>query len=587
MIVPMIKITFVGLERDKEQFLQHLQEIGAVHLIFPRERVEPMDLVRELGRITETCKFLAVRAGTATPQGALSAREVCEKREILGQREARLQTEITVLKKECSVVEAWGDFPVQEVEVLRSKGVYLQFFRVSPTNFARLPLKDVYHQVIRVVRGETCFITVAGQPVSLEVQPEKLPFAGLSEIRTQLAKKQAELEQIAADYAALATHLPVLKSEQAALTNFLEHRRAVLNAQNELESRLFIVKCWSPLPERELAAKIPGTLTLYHYSESPAADEQVPVLLRNNAIFDSGEDLVKVYSYPSYADFDPSGFVLYCFAMFFGMIIGDTGYGLTLLALTVIARRKFKSTGPFAVRFFRLMYFLSIAVTVYGIISGGYFGITLHPDNPLSRLCIIDLNTKAGQNLAMIISVIIGMLHISLSFLVRFRNTRDIAALGWVGVIWSGYFLINSRMAHGVDNVFARYFFIAGLVVVFAFSSSSKNIVLRILAGFNGLLGIVQVFSDVLSYLRLFALGIATIYMAHTFNMLARDIVAGLPWIGYLVAAIILFAGHSVNLLLGIMGGVIHGLRLNFLEWYRWCFTGDGVVYRPFERIKY
>jgi V/A-type H+-transporting ATPase subunit I len=224
---------------------------------------------------------------------------------------------------------------------------------------------------------------------------------------------------------------------------------------------------------------------------------------------------------------------------------------------------------------------------VYGIISGGYFGIMLRPDNPLSKLCVIDLNTKAGQNLAMIISVIIGMLHISLSFLVRFRNTRDIAALGWVVVIWSGYFLINSRMAHGVDNVFAKYILIAGLVVVFAFSSSSKNIVLRILAGFNGLLGIVQVFSDVLSYLRLFALGIATIYMAHTFNMLARDIVAGLPWIGYLFAAVILFAGHSVNLLLGIMGGVIHGLRLNFLEWYRWCFTGDGVVYRPFERIKY
>jgi hypothetical protein len=221
----MIKITFVGLERDREQFLQHLQEIGAVHLIFPRERVEPGDLVKELGRVTETCKFLAARAGTATPHGALSAREVCEKREILGQREARLQTEITALKKECSVLEAWGDFPVQEVAVLRNKGVYLQFFRVSPTNFARLPLQDVYHQVIRVVRGEICFITVAGQPVSLEVPPEKLPSVSLSEIRTQLAEKQAELEQIASDYAALAMHLPVLKREQVLLTNLLEHRR--------------------------------------------------------------------------------------------------------------------------------------------------------------------------------------------------------------------------------------------------------------------------------------------------------------------------------------------------------------------------
>jgi V/A-type H+-transporting ATPase subunit I len=141
-------------------------------------------------------------------------------------------------------------------------------------------------------------------------------------------------------------------------------------------------------------------------------------------------------------------------------------------------------------------------------------------------------------------------------------------------------------MAHGVDNVTAKYLLIASLAVVFIFASRSKNILFRILEGFNGLLGIVQVFSDVLSYLRLFALGIATVYMAQTFNMLAKNIVASFPWIGYLFAALILLAGHAVNLLLGIMGGVIHGLRLNFLEWYRWCFTGDGVVYRPFRQIK-
>lgn len=587
MIVPMIKVTFVGLDRDKEQFLEHLQQIGMVHLILPRERVEPMDLVKELSRATEAQRFLAARSEKAAAQSALSAREVCEKKEILSQREVRLQAEIAALNKESSVLEAWGDFRIQEVEMLHRKGLHIQFFRATPKNFAGLPLQDVYHYVISVTRGEICFITASNQPLSLEVQADKLPAASLSEIRLQLAEKQTELEQIGGEYAVLAAHLPVLKREEAQLTNLLEHRRAALNARNELESRLFIVKCWSPLPENELAAKLPEKFKIYHYSEPPAADERVPVLLKNKAIFDSGEDLVKVYSYPSYTDFDPSGFVLYCFAMFFGMIIGDAGYGLALLAMTLILRKKFRNTGAFAVRFFRLMVFLSIAVTVYGIISGGYFGITLDPDNPLSRLCIIDLNTKAGQNLAMIISVIIGMIHISLSFLVRFKNTRDLAALGWVGVIWSGYFLINSRMAHGVDNVVAKTFLITSLAAVFVFSSSSKNILLRILAGFNGLLGIVQVFSDVLSYLRLFALGIATIYMAQTFNMLAKDIVAALPWFGYFLAVIILFAGHSVNLLLGIMGGVIHGLRLNFLEWYRWCFTGDGVIYRPFKQIKY
>jgi V/A-type H+-transporting ATPase subunit I len=212
--------------------------------------------------------------------------------------------------------------------------------------------------------------------------------------------------------------------------------------------------------------------------------------------------------------------------------------------------------------------------------------VTLSAENPLSKLCLVNLNSKEGQNLAMILSIIIGMIHISLSFMLKFRNTRDIASLGWIVVIWSGYFLINSKMGHGVDNNIAKYVLIAGLAVVFIFSSSKKNPLLRVLEGLNGLLGIVQVFSDVLSYLRLFALGIATVYMAQTFNMLAKDIAAGVPWLGYVFAVLILFAGHSVNLLLGIMGGVIHGLRLNFLEWYRWCFTGDGLVYKPFRQIK-
>ena len=201
-------------------------------------------------------------------------------------------------------------------------------------------------------------------------------------------------------------------------------------------------------------------------------------------------------------------------------------------------------------------------------------------------ISILDFSTKEGQNQIMLLSIIFGMIHISMSLIIKFRNTRDYAALGWVPVIWGGYFLISSRMGKGVDNPIALYIMILGLLVVFLFSSKRKNILLRLLEGLNGLLGIVQIFSDILSYLRLFALGIATVYMAQTFNMLAGNIVQGLSWVGYLFAIPLLFAGHLINLMLAIMGGVIHGLRLNFLEWYRWCFVGDGLVYRPFRKLK-
>ena len=582
MIVPMKKMTFIGVEADKDRFLDRLQEVGVVHIVYPKEPVEPQELARELVRVTETHKFLASRVTEEKPKEPLTSETICARKEDLVQREGRLLGEIAALKKEMALLEVWGKFKVEELEELRRKGLHVQFFRVSQKVFEALTLKDVYHRVIDIRRGETWFVTVSFEAVALSLPEEKISFKSLSTIQGEIAAKSEELKEIEAEYTKLSGHLETLRKTEAELTNLLEYRRALLNSGSELDGHLFILKCWSPLPEETLMSKLGTSFSLYHYSEEPLKNERVPVLMVNKRAFDSGEDLVKVYSCPSYQDFDPSGFVLYCFAVFFGMIIGDAGYGLVLLAITFLLNRKAKRKSPFAVRFFRLMYLLSTSVIIFGILGAGYFGIKIGPDNPLSKLSLLDFNTKEGQNQVMILSILMGMIHISIAHLIKFRNNREYASLGWVVVIWAGYFLVSSKMGKGVDNLPAKYGLVLGLIVVFVFSSSNKNLLLRVLEGLNGLMGIVQVFSDVLSYLRLFALGIATIYMAQAFNMLAENAVKGLPWLGYVFGALILIVGHFVNLLLGVMGGVIHGLRLNFLEWYRWCFVGDGLTYKPF-----
>jgi V/A-type H+-transporting ATPase subunit I len=586
MIVPMRKMTFIGVESDKARFVERLQEVGVVHLVHPKEAVEPQELAKELARVKETHKFLGSRAVQEKTKESLTSQAICANREDLAQREGRLLGEIAALKKEMSLQEVWGDCNVEDLEALGGQGLHVQFFRVSEKAFEALPLKEVYHRVVGVSRGETCFVTASFEPAPLTIPEEKIPSKNLSTIQGELDAKGEELKEIAAEYTRLAAHLETLKRTEAELTDLLEYRRAVLNAGSELGGHLFTIKCWSPLPEEELMKKVGHSFSLYHYSEDPLKGDRVPVLLTNKRALDSGRDLVEVYSYPSYWDFDPSGFVLYFFALFFGLIVGDAGYGLTLLAITVLLSRKVKSQSPFTVRFFRLMYLLSVSVVICGIVSAGYFGIKINPDNPLSKLSLLDFNTKEGQDAGMILSIIIGMIHISLSHLINFKENREYASLGWVVVIWAGFFLVSSEMERGVGNPAATYAMVVGLIAVMIFSSSKKNLLLRILAGLNGLLGIVQIFSDVLSYLRLFALGIATVYMAHTFNMLAGDIVKGLPWIGYIFAVPTLIAGHFVNLMLAVMGGIIHGLRLNFLEWYRWCFVGDGLVYKPFRLRK-
>jgi len=581
----MRKITFVGLEAEKERFLERLQQVGGTHLIHSREAVEAQDLARELQRVVEARKFLAKKGQKGKPEKKLDARQICSRREELGHLEARLVSEIGALRKERVAAEPWGDFNAEDLEALRNKGLHVQFYRVPRKIFESLPLGEILHQVTRESAAEVCFVTFSSEPVELGVAPERPPARSAAAIDLEISYKQAKLEEIEKEYAALAEHLEALEKAEAELTDLLEHRRAVLNARRELDNRLFVVQCWSPVPADELLGRIGSSFLLYHYVEDPRPEERVPVLLQNPPTFDSGEDLVKVYSYPSYNDFDPSPFVLYCFAVFFGMIVGDAGYGLVLLGLTWWLRRRFPSRSPFAVRFFRLLYVLSASVIAFGVITASYFGVKLNPQSPLLRVCLFDMTTKEGQNQVMILSILMGMAHISLSQLIKFRLSRNWSCLGWIVVIWAGYFLIQSRMGKGAENPVALYGLIAGLAIVFLFSSTSRSPLTRIAEGLQGLIGIVQIFGDILSYLRLFALGIATVYMAQTFNMLGGRILESMPFVGVVLAALVLLAGHGINFLLAMMGGVIHGLRLNFLEWYRWCFEGDGLPFRPFQRI--
>ncbi len=581
----MKKMTFIGIEAEKDGFLQRLQNLGITHLIHPSEPTGPSELIKELQRVVETKKFLAKKGPKGKPEEDRDYKTICQDREELGKKEAKLQADIVAFKKQRTFVEPWGDFSLADVETLRQSGLSIQLFRVSRKIFESLPLDDTYNQIVNEKGGDICFALFSPEPIQLDITEEKLPSRRLSDIDREIAYNQAKLDEVKKEYTALAEYQEVLEKAEIELTNVLEYQTAILNTRPELDDRLFILQAWTPADENELISKIGPDFTLYHYSEEPQEEEKVPVLLKNSAAFNSGEDLVNVYSFPNYNDFDPTPYVLWCFAVFFGMIIGDLGYGLILLGLTVYLHRKIQSDSPFAVRFFRLMYIVSISTVIFGVLGAGVFGIVLSDDNFLKKHALLDFSTTAGQTQVMIVSIVIGMIHICLAMAIKFVMSRSLAWLGWILAIWSAFFFLNSRMAHGVDNQPAMYGMIIGLVVVFLFSSTSKNLLVRFAEGLLGLLDVIQVFSDVLSYLRLFALGIATVYIAQTFNILGQAIIDGLPVIGYLFAALVLIFGHTLNICLAIMGGVIHGLRLNFLEWYRWCFEGDGLPYKPFQRI--
>ena len=584
----MKKITFLGLSDEKEKFVKRLQEVGITHVDIPKDGPLPADTVRELQKVNEIRKFLshiAEKEQLLAKDSHEDYAAICARREALGQKETRLQTEISALKKEQTMLEPWGDFNPEDIQMLRSKGLGIHFYRVPRRIFKGLALDGIAYQITHETEGEVCLAVLTMQPAELGIPEEKVPLKSLSRVGQEISEKEESLQKIAAEYKELSAHTAVLAKAEDTLTDTFEYRRVVMNAVSELEGKLFVLTCWSPVSEDELLKMIGPGFTVSHLGDDPEPGDRIPVLLKNSRTADSGEDLVKVYSQPNYTDFDPSGFVLYWFVLFYGMIIGDAGYGLTLFVLTVFLHIKVKSTSPVWIRFRRLNYMLALSVTFFGVISVSYFGMMIPPESPLNKVMLLNFGTKEGQNSVMLVAIIMGMVHISLALAIKFYRTRDLPSLGWIFVIWSGYVILSA--SEGVPmNPVAKWVMIGGLGVVILFSSSHRNPIIRVLIGLNASLGIVQLFADVLSYMRLFALGLATMYMCQTFNMLANMAYQALPpYIGFLPAVLILIVGHGINIVLGIMGGVVHGLRLNFLEWYRWCFEGDGLPFKPFRLV--
>jgi V/A-type H+-transporting ATPase subunit I len=281
------------------------------------------------------------------------------------------------------------------------------------------------------------------------------------------------------------------------------------------------------------------------------------------------------------------------FSMFFGMIVADAGYGLLMAAALLFFWKKLGTTAAGAKA--RYLFLAIVAVTiVFGALSGSYFGLAPAPDSLLGRLRVLDFENR-GQMMAL--SILIGVTHLTIANLISAWNARGssraLGSIGWVlvmiGALMMAAGLLETNWSSGVAPI-GKWVVALGFAAVLLFSSDRplrstrlRDWGGRILEGLMALTGISKLFGDVLSYLRLFALGLASAQLAVTFNQLASDMTQ-FRGLGFLLAIVILIAGHGINLVLGLMGGVVHGLRLNCIEFFNWSLTEEGYPFRSFHK---
>lgn len=594
-IVTLKKITLCGLIMDKTWVLDELQSLGGTHLIPLAGKGKKLDNATPVHNIEDALTALKYLQQCSKKRHqvrhsesfefASVVQEVLELKnhllDLLDQRE--------FLQQRIKEVSLWGDFTLAADGQLQD---YKLWFYIVPRRLMKLVHQsDQVWQMVNQTNTDAYVVVIAKDEPASKAMPVPRTHVGslsLSQLHKKLDNTELAIEDAYAKREYLTRWMSLIMFNLAAYKNQSDLDNAHLLTRDEPD--VFVVQSWVAVEDIPRVEKFSQAHQLAMLIEDPDGVEQPPTLLKNTTTFAGGEEVVKFYQIPNYYSWDPSIIVFFSFALFFAMILSDAGYAALFMGILALKWQRMGRTTQ-GIRFRMLLLITLIFSAVWGIMVGSYFGFTPAPEQLAGRLHILDMN---DSDTMMRISIFVGVLHIALSNLVKAyqlrHSTRSLSALGWALFVVAGFMLWLAQSSEQIilKQVAYGLFVIAGCCLIL-FTSDRKiqkplDLVLRLFDGLKSLTGITKIFGDVLSYMRLFALGLASASLAITFNQLAVQVYHAMPGTGLLFSILVLLMGHALNIILGIMSGVVHGLRLNFIEFYNWSVSDEGYPFKAFSK---
>jgi V/A-type H+-transporting ATPase subunit I len=597
----MKRVFIIGPSHRKETTLRLLQQIGVIH-------VEPTTkMTADLEKKNASTLQEAQRVGQ-TYEGVLRFRSrkkripvsvpdsefllFCEQR-LAALQELRNRKQS--LLKLISDLEIWGDFDPGRLRNLEQEGVFIQRFRMNgkTTTALKLP-EDAFVEMVSEKTIHHFFTIRLDRPVDIPQATQlRPPEKGLSDARKELEEVFEKEEKAMAELAGAGEKVEILKRQFLDTLNkasYTEHLGTLYS-----ESILFGVQGWAPadLEESLMEQLERSDLPLLARTRDPLPEEIPPTLLKNNWLIRRIEPLLKLYGLPSYRSIDPSYFFAPFMILFFGICLGDAGYGLIFLLASTWIKKRWGHLARELPLAMNLCQAFSVSSILIGSLTGSIFGYQFQNRDWI----LVDLDLDAGNPMLLFYgSLGLGLLHLTLSYLLGVLQAKarheKFQKFGLVGVLWGGAFLASRIIFFSVPGSPANVFLLyagwgllgLGLSLTFWFASDSKKWPVRIGLGFWNLYGLTGLMGDLLSYARLFGLGIATTAIAAVMNQLARMVYdAAGPMLGTVMAVLLLILGHTFNLLLSVLGSTIHSARLHFVEAFKNFFEGGGNEFKPFK----
>ena len=605
MITKMKKLVFLAYHKEYVSFLDSLRELGVIHIVEKKkdalDEVDIQDDIKLASQLTAAIKTLehtklpakaiVVKDGGSADKGL----ELLTQIEEIQAENAKLQQHIQSYAKDEAALQVWGDFSLDNLEKLSQAGYAINFF-TCPVSAYNEEWDTKYDAIkINEVSSKIYFITVTHSDVEIDIDAEqiKLPSSSLtqlSELRTEADQALLKNDETLVDMAL--NDVPSLKAALYEVQQKLDFSKVVMSTEQMAGDKLMLLEGWMPARSADAVQGFLNESHVYYQVSDPTPEDNVPIELSNKGFFSWFEPICKLYMLPRYNELDLTPFFAPFFMIFFGLCLGDSGYGLFLFTGATLFRIFKKNLSPSTKSILSLVQILAVSTFFCGLLTGTFFGANLYDLHwpwikKMESVIRLDNNQMFELSLLCgVVQILFGMVLKAVNQTIQFGFKYALSTIGWIILLVSTGF--SAVFPHILPMFGTIHLIILGVAAIgiFFFNSPGKNIFLNIGLGFwdsynmiTGLLG------DILSYVRLFALGLSGGILAGVFNSLAKGMSPDNAILGPIVMVLIFLIGHAINMFMNVLGAMVHPMRLTFVEFFKNAgYEGGGKEYKPFKK---
>lgn len=591
MIVPMKRVFILLEAKDAQGALSSLRAMGLLHIEHQQPpRGEDINLLQNnFSMVGNALEILSgneeFKAPSLDKKESLADWKGCAHHIIeLQKRLSYLENYARTLKSKIEEWRQWGDFDPQQIKALEKNNIFIGFYRIPLREMYLLP-KTVAVEKIFIKSGVAhCMITSLGK-VQVPFKEIPLPTASLTQMQRRLEEQNKVVNLIKAELKKEISSYPALFEKKQQLQKELEFHQ-VLGGMGKT-GEIVYVSGFAPAETEGILLKAARGNQWGVLVREPSAEDNVPVLIRNPAWIAIIRPIFKFLEIlPGYRELDISLLFLIFFSIFFGVLIGDAGYGLVYILITFLLQRKARKKKLDTGNFF-IFYILSFCAIIWGVLTGTFFGQEWVLKAGYKPLAPALTDEKGLQRFCFFL----GALHLSIAhgwrLVLKAPSFSALGDLGWVCVLWSVFFIAKTLILGDAFPSFCIWLLISGVTLVIIFTNPRKNILKSAEEWVAWLvtlpLSFMSNFADVVSYIRLFAVGMAGVAIADAFNAMAAMIGKGNMFM-IMLAAVIALIGNALGVVLGPVSVLVHGVRLNLLEFSgHMGLSWSGSPYKPLK----